>query len=162
MFDLRAMYGARFDGLEAMLFALAFMLGVLGASALGAAIDIAGAGGLGAGFAIVWLLRRLRPTRAALDSGSNLGTRRSFASLLLLGVGWFVLVIAAFLVVIACAILADPQARDVRALLLPIAPLLLGNVIVYAGLRVGRTREAASPDGRRVVRPSESRATRLT
>jgi hypothetical protein len=141
MGERRTIFHARFDGVEAMLFAVAFIVGVIGSGALLRRAGVATqscAAGLGLGFASVSVLRLVRPTRAAAG-GSNKGTRRSFLSLLLLGVGWFVLVVAALLAFLVVAMLSDVGADAAPVLLLPVVPLLVGGGIVYAGLRVGRT-----------------------
>ena len=65
---------------------------------------------------------------------------RSLVSLLLLGVGWFVLAIAALVVFVVAAYIADPKGGDARALLVPVLPLVVGGALVYGGLRIGRKR----------------------
>jgi hypothetical protein len=137
MFDWRDMYGARFDGVEALAFAFTFIAGMLVGHALGLALDLAGASALGVGFGATALLRRLRPSRVTNSEGqSRIGTPRTFASLLLLGVGWFVIAIALFAAVVVAAFTAD-RGVDVLVLVAPAAPLLVGSALVYAGLRVG-------------------------
>ncbi len=86
------------------------------------------------------MLRRFRPTRAAPPrTGENaLVGARSLGALLLLGIGWFVLAIAALFTVIAASMLSDPKFREASVLLLPAVPLVVGGALVYAGLRVSR------------------------
>lgn len=137
------MYHFRLDGLEAMVFAVAFMAAVIGLMVLGLKPTqprLLGPGALALGFGSVWVLRRFRPTRVTPQrEGENpIVGARSLGSLLLLAVGWFVLAIAALAVFIAASVLADPKFRDVSVLLIPAVPLLLGSALVYAGLRVSR------------------------
>ena len=141
--DRRATYHFRLDGLEAMVFAVAFMAAVIGLMVLGLKPSqprLLAPGALALGFSAVWVLRRVRPTRVATPrTGENpILDARSLGSLILLAVGWFVLAIAALAVLIAASILSDPKFRDASALLLPAVPLLVGGALVYAGLRVGK------------------------
>lgn len=141
------MRALRLDGLEAMLCAVAFIATTTVLLLLRVALGIRGMGlvALGAGVAAVWVLRRFRPTRAlAAQDGEQVVGARSLASLLLLGIGWFVLLIAAGFALIAAEMLSDPKFRELEVLLLPTVPLLLGSGLVYAGLRVGRGRDRAT------------------
>lgn len=155
-----AVRSLRLDGLEAMLCAVVFIATTTVLLLLRVTVGIREMGmvALGAGVATVWVLRRFRPTRAtAAHDGDHVVAPRSLASLLLLGVGWFVLVIAALFTVVAAAIMSDPEFRAMEALLLPVVPLLLGGGLVYAGLRMGRG-SGGLPAVAAVARPSQSRA----
>ena len=133
----------RLDGLEAMLVAVVFIASIVAMSLFhvglpfGETAVVALAPGLGS----VWILRRVRPTRAMpVGEGEHALMRaRSLLSLLLLGIGWFVLLISALLAFLLAAMLSDPKAQAPAAvLLLALPPLLLGAGLVYGGLRVGR------------------------
>lgn len=148
-----ALRSFRLDGLEAMLCAVAFIAVVTALSLLRVALRLPDVMevfegiavlGLGSAVASVWGLRRFRPTRArAAGRGERVVTRRSLASLLLLGIGWFVLFIAAVFALVAAAIMSDPKFRATEVLFLPVVPLLLGGGLVYAGLRAARGRQLA-------------------
>ena len=143
MVDQRAMNRFRFDGVEAMVFAMAFIVAVIAVMALGLVWTkayLVRYPALALGFGAVWVLRRFRPTRVAPPrSGDNAVVgARSLGALLLLGVGWFVLAIAALFTLVAGSMLSDPKFREASVLLLPAVPLLVGSALVYAGLRVSR------------------------
>lgn len=142
-----AMRALRLDGLEAMLCAVAFIATTTLLLLLRVTVGVRGMGlvGLGTGVATVWVLRRFRQTRARpAEAGEHVVAARSLASLLLLGIGWFVLLIAAGFALIAAEMLSDPKFREMEVLLLPVVPLLIGGGMVYAGLHVGRKPEQAT------------------
>lgn len=147
MDDQRAMSRFRLDGVEAMVFAVSFIVVVIAVMALGlvwSKAHLARIPALGLGFAAVWALRRFRPTRVVpARAGDNpVAGARSLGALLLLGIGWFVLAIAALFTLIAGSMLSDPKFREASVLLLPAVPLLVGGALVYAGLRVSRAASA--------------------
>jgi hypothetical protein len=136
------MRAIRLDGLEAMVCACAFIAATTLLLLLRIAVGVREMGmvGLGLGVGAVWVLRRFRPSRALpAEHGSHVVTPRSLGSLVLLGIGWFVLVIAAGFALLAGAMLSDPKFRDeLQVVWLPVVPLFVGSALVYAGLRVGR------------------------
>lgn len=150
MVDQRAMSRFRFDGVEAMVFAATFIVVVIGLMALGLVwtqAHLARFPALALGFGSIWVLRRFRPTRAVpTRRGENaVVSGRSFGALLLLGIGWFVLAIAALFALVAGSILSDPKFRDARVLLLPTVPLVVGSLLVWTGLRVSKQRTDLRP-----------------
>ncbi len=154
MINHPALRSLRLDGLEAMLCAVAFIATTTVSLLLHVALGTRELGliALGVGVATVWALRRFRPTRArAAQPGEHVVAPRSVASLLLLGIGWFVLLIAGLFTVIAAEIMSDPKSREMQVLLLPVLPMLLGGGLVYAGLRVGRGPDHAIPNTNRAA-----------
>ncbi len=141
----RSAYRFRIDGVEAMLLAVVFMASIIAMSLLhvGLGPQYTAPLALAPGFASVWALRLVRPRRVLPpgEGENELMHGRSLLSLILLGVGWFVLLIAALVVLLLAAFISDPKSGAPGAvLLLALPPLLVGGALVYGGLRVGRKR----------------------
>ncbi|MGD0525481.1 MAG: hypothetical protein ABSE49_10075 [Polyangiaceae bacterium] len=85
-------------------------------------------------------LRLVRDSRAqpADKPGSELIGARSFLALLLLGTGWFVVVLGVLGVVVVVAFLSDVKEADRTAILVPMVPLAVGAALVFTGLRIKR------------------------
>ncbi len=132
----------RFDGIEALVLALLFAVAVGGLRFAAPALPIRLVGmiGVGAGLAAVAGLRLVRDSRAQpLSEGeSELVGARSLGALVLLGVGWFVVVIGVLGVVLVVAFLSDVKEADRTAILVPMVPLAVGAAMVAVGLRLKR------------------------
>jgi hypothetical protein len=142
------MYRLRFDGVEALILALLFAVAVGGLryAIPGLPIRLVGLLAVGAGLVGVTGLRLVRDSRAqpADKPGAELIGARSFLSLLLLGVGWFVVVLGVLGTVVVVAFLSDVKDADRTAILVPMVPLAVGAALVFTGLRIKRV---AAPRG---------------
>jgi len=136
------LYRLRFDGVEALVLALLFAVAVsvLRFAIPALPIRVNGLLSVGAGLAGVTVLRLVRDSRAqpADKPGSELIGARSLIALLLLGVGWFVVVLGVLGTVIIVAYLSDVKGPDPTAILIPVVPLAVGAALVVAGLRIKR------------------------
>jgi hypothetical protein len=143
----RRLLSLRFDGVEALVLALLFavVVGGLRYAVPGLPIRLAGLAGIGAGLAGVTGLRLVRTSRAqpSVTPGGELVGARSLVALLLLGVGWFVVVLGVLAVVVVTAFLGDVRDADRTAILVPMVPLALGAALVFGGLRIKRLRAPA-------------------
>jgi len=125
-----------------LLFAVA--VGGLRFAVPGLPIRVAGMIGVGAGLAGVAGLRLGRDSRAQPvgEGESELVGARSLGALVVLGVGWFVVVIGVLGVLLVVAFLSDVKEADRTAILVPMVPLAVGAAMVGAGLRLKRRRAA--------------------
>jgi hypothetical protein len=132
----------RFDGVEALVLALLFSVaaGALRFVLPVLPLRLIGMLGVGAGLAGVTALRLVRDSRAlpADTPGAELVGARSLIALLLLGVGWFVVVLGVLGVLITVAFLTDVKDASRAAILIPMVPLAVGGAFVFAGLRIKR------------------------
>jgi hypothetical protein len=132
----------RFDGVEALILALIFavVVGALQLTVPRLPTRLVALLSVGGGLVGVAGLRLVRDSRAPAvgEGGSELVGARSLASLVLLGVGWFVVVVGLLGLGVVVAFLSDVKDASRAAVLIPMVPLAIGAGLVAGGLRVGR------------------------